>query len=79
MLLNFLLNKDADADKNLISAVELKGRDPQNWMQAGGLLFDNKKYKEAGKLMKYAVSVYPEDFGVNLITGLSFAQIENPT
>jgi tetratricopeptide (TPR) repeat protein len=48
-------------------------------MQAGGLLFDNKKYMEAGKLMKFAVSVYPEDFGVNLIIGLSLAQIENPT
>jgi len=76
--LNFLLKEDSEADKNLISALEMKSHDPQNWMQAGGLLFDNKKYKEAGKLMKYAASVYPEDFGVNLITGLSFAQIENP-
>jgi tetratricopeptide (TPR) repeat protein len=76
--LDFLLKEDSEADKSLISAVELKGRDPQNWMQAGGLLFDNKKYREAGKLMKYAVSIYPEDFAVNLIAGLSFAQIENP-
>jgi tetratricopeptide (TPR) repeat protein len=28
--------------------------------------------------MKYAVSTFPQDFGINLITGLSFAQIENP-
>jgi len=76
--LNFLLKEDSVADRYMISAVELKARDPQNWLQAGGLLFDNKKYREAGKVMKYAASVYPDDFGVNLITGLSFAQIENP-
>jgi len=77
--LNLLLKEDSLADKDLISALELNRHDSQNWLQAGGLLFDNKKYGEAGKLMKYAVSAFPEDFGVNLITGLSFAQIENPT
>ena len=77
--LNFLLKDDNGAEKVLIAAAEIKSYNSQNWLQAGGLLFDNKKYKETSKLMKFAVPIFPEDFAVNLIVGLSFAQIENPS
>ena len=76
--LYFLLKDDKGAEKELNSALEIKSYNSQNWLQVGGLLFDNKKYKETAKLIKFAVSIFPEDFGVNLIVGLSFAQIENP-
>jgi tetratricopeptide (TPR) repeat protein len=76
--IELLMQRNADAEKTLKTASEIKSNDSQNWMQAGGVLFDNKKYKEAALLMKYAVSVFPQDFGVNLIVGLSYAQIENP-
>jgi tetratricopeptide (TPR) repeat protein len=78
-VLNLLLKDEQSADKLLKAASEIKNYNSQNWLQAGGLLFDNKKYRETTKLMKYAVSIFPEDFAVNLIVGLSFAQIENPS
>ena len=46
----------------------------QAWIRLGGLYFDNKKYDEAEKLMKEAVDMFPNDFAVNLILGLSLAQ-----
>jgi tetratricopeptide (TPR) repeat protein len=77
--LNLLLKENDEAEKVLISASELKSRNSQNWVQTGGLLFDNKKYRETAKLMKFAVPIFPEDFGVNFIVGLSLAQSENHT
>jgi len=77
--LKLLLKDDQGAEKILTSALEIKNYNSQNWLQAGGLLFDNKKYRETAKLMKFAVSFFPEDFSANLIVGLSLAQIENPT
>jgi tetratricopeptide (TPR) repeat protein len=75
--LNFLVRDDNGAEKVLIAALELKSSNSQNWLQVGGLLFENKKYRETAKLMKFVVSTFPEDFAVNLIVGLSFAQTEN--
>ena len=77
--LKLLLKDDQGAEKVLTTALEIKNYNSQNWLQAGGLLFDNKKYRETAKLMKFAVSFFPEDFSANLIVGLSLAQIENPT
>ena len=77
--LNFLVRDDTGAEKTLLAALELKNVNSQNWLQVGGLLFDNKKYKETAKLMKFIVTTFPEDFAVNLILGLSFAQTENQT
>ena len=77
--LKLLLKDDQGAEKVLAAALEIKNYNSQNWLQAGGILFDNKKYRETAKLMKFAVSFFPEDFSANLIVGLSLAQIENPT
>jgi tetratricopeptide (TPR) repeat protein len=76
--LNFLVKDDDGAEKVLIAALEIKNYNSQNWLQVGGLLFDNKKYRETAKLMKFAAPIFPEDFAVNLIVGLSLAQTENP-
>jgi tetratricopeptide (TPR) repeat protein len=46
----------------------------QAWIRLGGLYFDNQKYDEAEKLMREAVEMFPNDFAVNLILGLSLAQ-----
>jgi tetratricopeptide (TPR) repeat protein len=76
--LNLLVKDDDGAEKILIAALEIKNYNSQNWLQVGGLLFDNKKYKETAKLMKFVVPIFTEDFAVNLIEGLSLAQAENP-
>ena len=46
----------------------------QAWIRLGGLYFDNRKYEEAEKLMSEAIEMFPNDFAVNLILGLSLAQ-----
>ena len=76
--LNFLVKDDDGAEKVLIASLEIKNNNSQNWLQVGGLLFDNRKYRETAKLMKFVVPIFPEDFAVNLIIGLSLAQTENP-
>lgn len=44
------------------------------WVRLGGLYFDNRKYEEAEKIMSEAIDLFPNDFAVNLILGLSLAQ-----
>ena len=46
----------------------------QAWIRLGGLYFDNQKYNEAEKLLREAIEMFPNDFAVNLILGLSLAQ-----
>lgn len=46
----------------------------QAWIRLGGLYFDNQKYDEAEKLLREAIEMFPNDFAVNLILGLSLAQ-----
>jgi len=46
----------------------------QAWISLGGLYFDNRKYDEAEKLLREAIEMFPNDFAVNLILGLSLAQ-----
>lgn len=51
--------------------------DPANkeaWIRLGGLLFDNRKYTEAAELLQRGAESFPEDFTINLILGLSYAQ-----
>jgi len=44
------------------------------WIRLGGLYFDNRKYEEAEKIMREAIELFPYDFTVNLILGLSLGQ-----
>ena len=45
------------------------------WVRLGGLYFDNRKYEEAVKVMDEAIDLFPDDFTINLILGLSLAQL----
>ncbi len=68
---------DSSANKNFKFVSELAPWNPQAWSSLGGLFFDNQRYEEATKLMKQAFQLYPKDFVVNLILGLSLAQSNN--
>lgn len=45
------------------------------WIRLGALHFDNKKYSEAKKIMLEAVELFPNDYYINFIFGLSLAQL----
>jgi tetratricopeptide (TPR) repeat protein len=77
--LNYLIRDDIGAEKVLLTALELKSNNSQDWLQVGGLLFENRKYRETAKLMKFVIPTFPDDFAVNLIVGLSYAQTERHT
>jgi tetratricopeptide (TPR) repeat protein len=53
---------------------KMAGWNVQAWVRLGGLYFDNRKYDEAIKVMDEAIQLFPDDFTVNLILGLSLAQ-----
>lgn len=65
---------DSTAIKNFKFVTENARYNAQAWIRLGGLYFDNRKYNEAEKLMNEAIELYPNDFAVNLILGLSLAQ-----
>jgi len=46
----------------------------ESWIQLGGLYFDNQRYEESETMMKEAIELFPNEFAVNLILGLSLAQ-----
>ena len=46
----------------------------QGWTQLGGLFFDNRHYGEAITVMNEAYTLFPQDFVVNLLLGISLAQ-----
>ena len=52
----------------------LAEQNTQGWTQLGGLFFDNRHYSEAITLMNEAIELFPQDFVVNLLLGLSLAQ-----
>jgi tetratricopeptide (TPR) repeat protein len=53
---------------------DLARENAQAWTQLGGLFFDNRHYREAITLMSTAVELFPQNFVVNLLLGLSLAQ-----
>ncbi len=65
---------DSTANKNFKFVTENARYNSQAWVRIGGLYFDNHKYDEAEKLMSEAIELFPNDFAVNLILGLSLAQ-----
>jgi len=69
--------KDLLAEENFILAAQLAPFNSQAWVRLGGLYFDNRYYNESSKVMKKAHELYPEDFAVNLILGLSYSQLNN--
>jgi tetratricopeptide (TPR) repeat protein len=70
-----LMQKDEDSFQiNMNYAVENSIFNSQPWIRLGGLLFDKGKYQISELLMNSAIKKFPEDFAVNLILGLSYAQ-----
>ncbi|OGU64742.1 MAG: hypothetical protein A2W30_09505 [Ignavibacteria bacterium RBG_16_36_9] len=46
----------------------------ESWIRLGGLYFDNRRYEDAETIMREAIELFPNDFAVNLILGLSLTQ-----
>jgi tetratricopeptide (TPR) repeat protein len=44
------------------------------WIRLGGILFDNHNYAEAAQEMEKAVKSFPDEYVINVILGLSYAQ-----
>jgi tetratricopeptide (TPR) repeat protein len=65
---------DSLAIKNFKYVTENASWHVESWIQLGGLYFDNHKYEEAEKMMKEAIELFPNEFAINLILGLSLAQ-----
>lgn len=78
---NMYLGAIALEEKNDSTAIdyfekvtELAPWNAEGWIRLGGTLFDNKKYERAAQLLLNAVERFPEDFTIQFILGLSFAQ-----
>lgn len=67
-------HQDSVAIDNFRQVTRMAGWNVQAWVRLGGLYFDNRKYDEAVKVMDEAIQLFPDDFTVNLILGLSLAQ-----
>ncbi len=67
-------HQDSTAIDLFRQVTKMAGWNVQAWVRLGGLYFDNKKYDEAVKVMNEAIQLFPDDFTVNLILGLSLAQ-----
>ncbi len=71
-----LNRKDSLALSYFETASELAPWNAEAWVRLGSLLFDSKRYKDAVTTLSHVVSKFPEDMGINLILGLSYAQLE---
>ncbi|MCS7053164.1 MAG: hypothetical protein NZM09_05465 [Ignavibacterium sp.] len=50
--------------------------DVDSWIRLGALHFDNKRYSEASKIMLEAFQLFPNEYFINFILGLSLAQLD---
>ncbi len=73
----FSEGKDSLAIENFKFVTENANWNVQAWIRLGGLLYDNRKYDEASKIMYEAVESFPQDFAVNFILGLSLTQLNS--
>jgi tetratricopeptide (TPR) repeat protein len=65
---------DLTAIEHFKIAANLADWNAQIWLRLGGLLFDKRKYDEAIKYLSKAAVKFPNEFGINLIYGLSLSQ-----
>jgi tetratricopeptide (TPR) repeat protein len=71
-----LKRQDSIAIPYFETAAELAPWNAEAWTRLGGLLFDNKRYKDVVTTLSHVVAKFPEEFGINLILGLSYLQLE---
>jgi tetratricopeptide (TPR) repeat protein len=65
---------DSTAIEHFKVAAGLADWNVQVWLRLGGVLFDKRKYDDAIKYLSKASIKFPNDFGINLIYGLSLSQ-----
>ena len=65
---------DSIAIENFKYVTENASWHVESWVRLGGLYFDNQEYEDAETIMREAIELFPNDFAVNLILGLSLAQ-----
>ncbi len=68
------LKNDSSSVEYFKKAISLAEWNSQLWIRLGGVLFDNGKYKTVIDLLKKGVELFPNDFAINLIFGLSLSQ-----
>ncbi len=68
-------NNDSTAIDYFYEAAELAPWNPQIYMSLGGLLFDSGRYQDAIDLIQPAIERFPDEFVLNVVLGLSYAQI----
>ncbi|MDQ7815533.1 MAG: tetratricopeptide repeat protein [Melioribacteraceae bacterium] len=71
------LKNDSSSVEYFKKAISLAEWNSQLWIRLGGVLFDNGKYKTVIELLKKGVELFPNDFAINLIYGLSLSQENN--
>jgi tetratricopeptide (TPR) repeat protein len=66
---------DEKAIKHFKYVTENANWNVDSWIRLGALHFDNKKYTEAEKIMSEAIELFPNEYFINFILGLSLAQL----
>jgi tetratricopeptide (TPR) repeat protein len=72
--LELQLKNDSLAIQYFHKAANLAEWNSQLWIRLGGFLFDKGKYSEVVQSIFKAVELFPNDFAINLIYGLSLSQ-----
>jgi len=65
---------DSTAIEHFKIAADLADWNAQVWLRLGGLLFDKRNFDDAIKYLSKAAVKFPNEFGINLIYGLSLSQ-----
>ena len=68
------LKNDSLAIQYFRQAANLAEWNSQLWIRLGGFLFDSGRYAQVIELLNKAVELFPNDFAINLIYGLSLSQ-----
>lgn len=77
--INLSEKNDSVAAKYYREAAGLAEWNIEIWSRFGALLFDNGKYDELKKEMEKAVKIFPDNFHINLLTGLAYSQTNDHT
>jgi len=59
---------------NFKAVTELAAWNVEGWSRLGGLYYENQKYSDAAALLINAVKLFPEEYSINFLLGISLAQ-----